>query len=314
MTSEKPQSEKSTSNVGGDNIEIKDSSFEGNGNQTIVGKVNIGTIVYNIISFQGDRKLKVVSLMLYFSIFVLVCLVLVMIFGQGIRSSMEASSNKEILVEIKERDVRVILGGRQSALTKVPSFKIEKYEVSNERYKKCVEVDACEKPDTSSPEYNSSPNLPVTGVNVKQAADFCRWIGRKLPNQLQWESAKKQTSSLVNYQPDNKIFYNVLPFYLNPPQLRNVKENDSSNDHVFNLVGNVWEWTASYYKVNPLYEWDQQPNSINLEDIFVVKGKSYKSTLNQPYQNDPLEKSALPERGFGGHDSGLIEIGIRCVE
>ena len=76
------------------------------------------------------------------------------------------------------------------------SFKIAKYEVTNQQYLQCVKAKICSAPDNqiySSEEYALHP---VTNVDWTEADKFCRWINKEevhLPSEAQWEKAARGT-------------------------------------------------------------------------------------------------------------------------
>jgi iron(II)-dependent oxidoreductase len=84
------------------------------------------------------------------------------------------------------------------------TYLIDKYEVTNAQYKKCVEAGGCnipslivDYPPTFHQEgkdwYKDSTkdDYPVVGLTWKQAGDYCRWAGKKLPTAAEWEKAAR---------------------------------------------------------------------------------------------------------------------------
>ena len=50
-------------------------------------------------------------------------------------------------------------------------------EVTNEQYKRCVDADVCEPPNSLSWDKPRSARLPVTSVNWEQAQTYAAWVG-----------------------------------------------------------------------------------------------------------------------------------------
>src|SRR5581483_5842613 len=67
------------------------------------------------------------------------------------------------------------------------AFSIERFEVTNAQYAACVSAGAC----TPAGERLNGDNFPVVNVTWPQADAYCKWIGRHLPNEAEWERAAK---------------------------------------------------------------------------------------------------------------------------
>jgi hypothetical protein len=64
--------------------------------------------------------------------------------------------------------------------------------VTNQQYTLCVQVEKCTPPDpTDNPGYGNIQNAndPVTGVTYDQAANYCTFVGGRLPTEAEWEKA-----------------------------------------------------------------------------------------------------------------------------
>lgn len=85
-------------------------------------------------------------------------------------------------------------------------FYIDKYEVTNDQYHKCVEAGFCKEPslitdyaqtifDQGRKWYknNKMIDFPVVGVTWRQAGIYCRWAGKRLPLTPEWEKAARGT-------------------------------------------------------------------------------------------------------------------------
>jgi formylglycine-generating enzyme required for sulfatase activity len=131
-------------------------------------------------------------------------------------------------------------------------FQIEPYEVTNERYQWCVDAGQCFEPNTFAANYRGENKraLPVTSVNAIQASQFCAWLGRALPTDLEWERAAR-------YVDGRPWTWGITPptaeranfFFGTLVDLQPVTANPAgrSPEGVFNLAGNAWEWTRSAY-------------------------------------------------------------------
>ncbi|MDH2414452.1 SUMF1/EgtB/PvdO family nonheme iron enzyme [Nocardioides sp. CER19] len=69
----------------------------------------------------------------------------------------------------------------------------ERFEVTNRRYRACVDARHCDVPGAArTGERFDTPDradLPVVSVSADQALAFCAWIGRRLPTRAEWQKA-----------------------------------------------------------------------------------------------------------------------------
>lgn len=70
----------------------------------------------------------------------------------------------------------------------VAPFLLDRGEVTADAYRACMEQQACSKPALALPE----GRLPATGINWIQAQAYCRWAGKRLPTENEWEAAARQ--------------------------------------------------------------------------------------------------------------------------
>jgi serine/threonine-protein kinase len=134
----------------------------------------------------------------------------------------------------------------------VGPFSIDKFEVTNGRYLRCIEAGACARPSPLGYDAMTRANLPVTVVSWQQAVAYCRWVGKRLPTEAEWERAARGTDG--RHYPWGNTFgaeranvgYSVratTPVGSYP--------QGASPYGVMDLAGNVWEWTSSLYKPYP---------------------------------------------------------------
>jgi formylglycine-generating enzyme required for sulfatase activity len=139
------------------------------------------------------------------------------------------------------------------------AFWIDKYEVTNALYKKCVDAGKCSPPSernshTRISYYGNSQfdNYPVIYVSWDDANKYCAWAGKKLPTEAQWEKAARGTDGRI-YPWGNTFDKNLL----------NSAEGGKGDTTavvsypagaspygVMDMAGNVWEWVADWYGQN----------------------------------------------------------------
>ncbi len=146
------------------------------------------------------------------------------------------------------------------------SYYIDKYEVSNSQYKLCQDAGVCTEPyDVTSIMYQNYYNnatyagFPVIWVSYNQAATFCQWAGKKLPTEAQWEKAAKGKSTRTYPWGEDKPVDNIESAQANFTALfgdvTSVMWGDSgvSPYGVYNMAGNVAEWTDTWYNIDSYY-------------------------------------------------------------
>ena len=88
------------------------------------------------------------------------------------------------------------------------------------------------------------PDFPVEGVTWDQAAAFCKWAGKRLPSEAEWEiAARGKDGSLYPWGNDEQLV--VLPD--NKTYAVGKIPANRSAFGVFDMAGNVWEWVGDPY-------------------------------------------------------------------
>ena len=137
----------------------------------------------------------------------------------------------------------------------LPGFYMEIYEVTIAQYATCVKAKEC--PDRSGeiPKAFGGPRQPVIMVTQSDAAAYCTFVGRRLPTEWEWERAARGPKAYTypygndflpgaantSYAPLKKCGGTYYRF--TAPV--GVFDEDRSPFGVFDMGGNVAEWTTS---------------------------------------------------------------------
>lgn len=150
---------------------------------------------------------------------------------------------------------------QQSVILK--AYYIDKYEVTNKDYKTFIDAVKYPPPETpydkdtfawtGSEIPDGQEDYPVTYVNWNDADAYCRWAGKRLSSEAEWEKAARGTDGR-QWPWGNEsrgdacnTKYTVAGMLLPKGSIA----SDVSPYGVYDMCGNVAEWTSSYYLPYP---------------------------------------------------------------
>jgi formylglycine-generating enzyme required for sulfatase activity len=154
-------------------------------------------------------------------------------------------------------------------------FKIDMYPVTNERYKRFISAGGYdnkkawskdgwkwkEKEKIRQPAYWDVPRWnqsdhPVVGVSWYEADAFARWEGKRLPTEEEWERAARGTDGRKYPWGEEfdkeKCNSSESEIAKTTPVTR--YPNGISQEGCYDMAGNVWEWTGSWYDKDKKYK------------------------------------------------------------
>ncbi|RME92437.1 MAG: hypothetical protein D6767_03220 [Candidatus Hydrogenedentota bacterium] len=164
-----------------------------------------------------------------------------------------------------------LLGQKRIHYYILHAFYIDRYEVTLGQWQKFLQDHG------KLPQKIQNPNLPVTHVSYYEAERYCKYVGKRLPTELEWEKAARGTGlermwtrneeiryrdvSIV-YPTGNEFFPDLCVTldsnYDGPQPITDLK--DKSPYGLFGMCGNAAEWTSSWFlpyrgntKANPLF-------------------------------------------------------------
>ncbi len=191
----------------------------------------------------------------------------------------------------------------------VSEFWIDKTEVTNEQYSRCVTAGDCQASEYANGERFNGADLPVVGVSWHDAQAYCEWSGKRLPTEAEWEKAARGTDGRKypwgdDFDSSKVNFYGTDDGYEYTAPVGSYPEGASPYG-ALDMAGNVWEWCqdwydADYYASSP----QRDPQGPSSGDGRVVRGGSW-------YFNEWLVRAA--NRLRGGPDYRDLDFGFRCV-
>lgn len=141
-------------------------------------------------------------------------------------------------------------------------FYIDRYEVTNRKYKEFLDatghpppVDPYEGPYSWKDKVplTGQEEIPVTQVSWHDADAYCRWAGKRLPAESEWEKAARGTDGRQWPWGNEYIEGACNVKYTGPVEILPVGRlpYDRSPYGVYDMCGNVSEWTSSWYLPYP---------------------------------------------------------------
>ena len=173
------------------------------------------------------------------------------------------------LVGKKKLSPRGTLVKNKVPFTNLAAFYIDRTEITVTQFRK-YQPNYDEKPYTGG---EDCPDCPAMGINWIQASKYCRWAGKRLPREEEWEAAAR---GVTNFSyPWGEVFL--------PHRSNLLGEEDghlfsapvgsfqagASTSGVMDMTGNVWEWVDSKKSTRP------QP------ETRIVKGGGWTSDKKQ---------------------------------
>lgn len=194
------------------------------------------------------------------------------------------------------------------------TFYIDRLEVTNAQYKTFCDAANFlypENPYWDEDYFHQSPNHPVLNVTYDQAAAYCRWAGKRLPTEAEWEKAARGTDGRRYPWGDEWDASRAnMTGEKNDPYLRAAPVGSfpqgASPYGVLDITGNVWEWVhdwyeTSYYAVGPARNPAGPPGPTPWR---TVRGGSY---------TGPESDARVSNRSKAPPSQALYHIGCRCA-
>jgi sulfatase modifying factor 1 len=189
----------------------------------------------------------------------------------------------------------------------IDPFYMDITEVTVKRYAQFREANKERRPEAAL-NGNDRDDFPALGISWRDAAAYCRWTGKSLPTEAEWELAGRGSNGDIYpwgngrpVWPKRRDPGDVLPTGASP--------NDQSAAGIFDLAGNAREWTNDWYSeetfrnlvrpdgapaVNPT-----GPTRASIPNARVVKGQGTAGWALWGRAGIAM-KETLPDIGFRG--------------
>ena len=195
----------------------------------------------------------------------------------------------------------------------LPAFWIDRTEVSVGAYRACVDAGVCPHPARTSAACTfdlGDADLPISCVHWRDADAYCRFAGKRLPTEREWEYAARgpyatpfpwgmapacaNGVTLINEQSAKSCAAALHPLRVG------VRPGGASTFGVLDMSGNVEEWTADWYV--ELLGPGPAPRS---GAAHVLRGGGWMS---------PPSASRTTSRNWGSALEAGPNVGLRCAK
>jgi iron(II)-dependent oxidoreductase len=149
---------------------------------------------------------------------------------------------------------------------------------------------------------------PLMHVNWYEAEAYCRWAGRRLPSQAEWELAasgmEKEQYPWGEEQPTARGAH-LDACSLGTVSARDRASGDSGNG-CRQMIGNVWEWTATDFLPYPGFAVD--PYKEYSQPWFRSEEGAARWLLGHSFAPDPEYVAELFSEGPARHFRGVPDL------
>jgi formylglycine-generating enzyme required for sulfatase activity len=194
----------------------------------------------------------------------------------------------------------------------VDAFSMDVYEVTVGQYAAFLQAKGIDQPsDWKTMNQPAHQKRPVANVDSTDASAYCKWVGKRLPTEAEWEKAARGTDGRLypwGNDPPTPLHANFgKTDWNNHGVLAPIGtfEDGKSPYGIYDMAGNVWEWVSdwydyNYYKTSP----SQNPTGPSSGGTKVIRGGAWNS--------NPRAMRSANRSLISPTDQGLD--GFRCAK
>lgn len=194
------------------------------------------------------------------------------------------------------------------------AFYMDRYEVTVARYGNFLKAtgNLAQPDDFPASDLGKFGDFAVVGVDWRAANNYCRWAGKRLPTEAEWEKAARGE--------DGRKY----PWGLDEPTAAHARFGVSSSKPVYpdgvsqvgkhpkgigpfgmyDLAGNAWEWVADWNSTSFPRGQSQNPKGPDNGTAKVIRGGGWM---------DPADRITATKRMYLNPDASTEDIGFRCA-
>jgi formylglycine-generating enzyme required for sulfatase activity len=129
------------------------------------------------------------------------------------------------------------------------AYHVDRYEVTNALYRRFMDATGRQAPSYWNDSKWNGASQPVVGVSWHDAEAYCRWAGKRLPTEAEWEKAARGTDGRKYPWGDqwDSSKANSFESKLGKTVAVGSYPGGASPYGAHDMAGNVWEWVADWY-------------------------------------------------------------------
>jgi len=189
----------------------------------------------------------------------------------------------------------------------IASFTLDLTEVTFGAYEACVAAGGCTPTQGNNPfcnhKFDDRAKHPVNCVDLRQASAYCAWAGKRLPTEREWEYAASAGTERRRFAWGEDDPTAGRACYGHPGGSCPVASFEPTAHGLYDLTGNVWEWTASAFVPYPTHA---GPDAIEAKQRYVYRGGSWSRRFPKWMRN------MIRNRYFP--DQVSASLGMRCAK
>src|SRR5699024_210300 len=188
---------------------------------------------------------------------------------------------------------------------------------------KGVEGARWDRPEGPGSDISGRMNHPVVHISWNDAVAYCKWAGKRIPTEAEWEYAARGGLEQAKYPWGDELLtegkHHCNVWQGDCPDI-NTKEDGYAGTApvdafppngygLYNVSGNVWEWCSDWFSRSyPLLRISDNPQGPGKGDAKVIRGGSY--LCHKSYCN----RYRVAARTANTPDSSTGNMGFRCVK
>jgi len=175
---------------------------------------------------------------------------------------------------------------------------------------------------------------PVVHIAYEDALAYCEWAGRRLPTEAEWELAArgKKANAIFTWGDDSNVLSEQVNSWEGEFPVTNTKKDGfearapvktypANENGLYDMAGNVWEWTSDWYNTNYYKEVASQGSELRNP-----QGAASAFNERDPYAREKVMKGGsflcnasycasyrISARMATSLDSSLEHLGFRTV-